>query len=594
MKHIPRDFIDDLISRVNIVEVIGQSVTLKKKGHNYFGCCPFHHEKTPSFSVNEKKQLFHCFGCGVSGTALSFLMDYNRLSFVEAIEELAQKQGLTIPYEQRNYGTNAPSKPHHSRRELFELMARITRFYQHQLANESFAQQYLIQRGLSEKVIKDYQLGFSPNDWHTTQNNIAKNEAERKLYDLAGMLVTNDSGKSYDRFRGRIMFPIRSRQGNVIGFGARTIQQNDNVKYLNSPETPIFHKGQQLYGLFEALEANRNPQQLLVVEGYMDVISLAQYGISYAVAALGTATTPDHFPLLFRATDKIIFCYDGDLAGKRAAWKALTTALPLLQDGKVIHFVFLPENEDPDSCIRKEGINEFEMRLNKSLPLSQFLFESLLKNIDLGSSEGKSKFIAQIIPLLQQVKAPYYLLSFKQELGNYLGISDLVHIDRLIAQKSSSFYQPIKQDNRTENAFELTTIRILLATLIQYPELANNVQVINISEQAKIYQLNDVLLFMHLFEFCQQHKIQSTAQILTAFQESDVYPLLNQLAILDVYQKEDEISQFFKKTLSILYDEILKKRRDKLLAKSRTIHLTDDEKEEIAKIILALSKKVTT
>lgn len=593
MKHIPRDFIDDLVSRINIVDIVNQRVPLKKKGSNYFGCCPFHHEKTASFSVSEKKQMFHCFGCGVSGTAISFLMDYDRLTFPEAIEELAQQQGLTVPYEHNN-ATQSSTPSLNNRRELFDLMGKITRFYQHQLTQPlaQSAQQYLTQRGLNEKIIKDYQLGFSPNDWLATQNQVVKNEKERKLYDLAGMSVTNENKRTYDRFRGRIMFPIRNRQGNVIGFGGRTIQADDNVKYLNSPETVLFHKGQQLYGLFEALEVNRNPEQLVIVEGYMDVISLAQYGLSYAVATLGTATTPEQIQLLFRATDKVIFCYDGDLAGKRAAWKALITALPLLQDGKVIHFAFLPEAEDPDSCIRKEGLAQFEQRLANSLPLSQFLFESLLTNVDLGTSEGKSKFIAGILPLLQQIKAPYYLLSLKQTLGRYLNISDLAYLDQLI--KNNQKVVPLGQSQKQTEQLALTPVRILLAILLQYPEVAQQTQIFNFRAQTQLADFEEVLFFQDLFEYCQTHSIRSTAQLLTHFQQDSFYPLLKQLEQSNFHQEEEDIPHFFTKTLSVLYEDLLKKRRDNLITKGRITQLSIAEKEEIAEIILALSKKGTT
>lgn len=593
MKHIPREFIDDLISRINIVEIINQRVPLKKKGHNYFGCCPFHNEKTASFSVNEKKQMFHCFGCGVSGTAISFLMDYDKFTFPEAIEELAQHQGLTIPYAQ-NSNFQESKNNNHYKRELFDLMGKITHFYQQQLT-QSFAknaQQYLDKRGLNETVIKNYQIGFSPNDWQATQNKIVTNEQERKLYDLAGMLVTNDNKRTYDRFRGRIMFPIRNRQGNVIGFGGRTIQVDDNVKYLNSPETPIFHKGQQLYGLFEALEANRNPEQLVVVEGYMDVISLAQYGVSYAVATLGTATTPEHIQLLFRATDKIIFCYDGDLAGKNAAWKALVTALPLLQDGKVVHFTFLPNNEDPDSYIRKEGLNQFENKLKNSMPLSEFLFEALLVDIDLGTSEGKSRFSAVIIPLLKQINAPYYLLSLKQELGRYLKISDLSYIEQLIQGDTKKIAIESPNINK-DDKLKLTTIRVLLAILLQFPDIAKTMQIIDFKAQDKLFHLDEIVLFQEIFEYCQENDIQSTAQVLTHFQQEPFYSLLQKLEQHNFYQEEQEIPNFFKKTLAILYDDILKKRRDDLIEKGRITRLTEAEKGEIAAIILALSKKST-
>lgn len=595
MKHIPREFIDDLLSRVNIVDVIGQSVTLKKKGQNYFGCCPFHNEKTASFSVNEKKQMFHCFGCGVSGSVISFLMDNNRLTFPEAIELLAEQQGLPIPYTKTS--KNTPFSPSTSlRRPLFELMARITQFYQQQLTlpNAQIARDYLQHRGLSDQIIAHYKLGYSPNDWQTTRLQVVKDEAESRLYLTAGMQVVNDNKKSYDRFRGRIMFPIRDRQGHVIGFGGRALQADDQVKYLNSPDSDLFHKGQQLYGLFEALELHKNPAQLVVVEGYMDVIALAQYGITYAVAALGTATTPDHFRLLFRATDVVTFCYDGDGAGQRAAWKALLVALPLLQDGKTIQFVFLPESEDPDSCIRKEGQAAFEQRLQNSMPLSQFLFRTLLQTIDLGTAEGKSKFIASAVPLLKQINAPYYQLSFKQEFAHYLKLTELSEIDQLMQTQSNPIKTQPKMAQIASTSSMLTTSNLLLATVLQYPSLVSKKAVaIDFKSQMTLSEQDPLALYQMLVDYCMAHSPQNTAQILTQFEEAPYFGLLQAMAFLELHQEEQHIERFYEGLLLKSMDDLLKTRRDHLIAKQHQSPLTAEEKQEIAQIILALSENNT-
>lgn len=591
MKRIPQDFIIDLVSRTNIIDIIGHRIKIKKRGNNHFGCCPFHNEKTPSFSVSEKKQIYYCFGCGATGSVIDFIMAYDRLSFLETMEELASMQGIQIPFidDNKNISHSSPVSGQNVRRDLYTLLNTLTQFYQQQLVlpNAIQAQQYLTRRGLDKKTIEHYKIGYSPDDWNITNRTIVKSSQQKKLYDQAGMLVTSDNGNTYDRFRNRIMFPIRDRQGNVIAFGGRTIKANDSAKYINSPETPIFHKGHNLYGLYEAQEIERNPEKLLVVEGYMDVVSLFQYGIFYAVAALGTATTEDHIKLLFRVTDNVTFCYDGDTAGRRAAWRALNTLLPVLVDGKQIKFVFLPENDDPDSLIRKEGKEQFEQRLEHGLTLSQFLFEELLKQTNLKTAEGKSKLSSLALPLISQIKAQSFNLNLKQQLGDYLGFLDISQIDKLLQQHSNN-QNTDEATNAPVVKMRLTTMRILIALLIQYPEL---VKLVPDTQSLKQIKLAGINVFLDLLDICKNYANITTAQILAKYINTSLHKQLSTLAVWEHKYEEEEISAIFSHTLKELYDNILSQRRDELIAKDRTSKLTEAEKKELVAIILVLSKK---
>ncbi|MDF7667183.1 DNA primase [Orbaceae bacterium ESL0727] len=585
--HIPRDFIIDLVARTNILDVVSKRVKMKKKGNNYFGCCPFHNEKTASFSISESKQIYYCFGCGASGSVINFLMEYEHLSYPEAIEELASMQGTQVPYIDSSNNHIAPSKQVESRnlrRDLYTLMAKIAQFYQQQLLHAADAKQYLANRGLNAEIIERYKIGFSPNEWRMTANNVVKNSTEAALYDKAGMQVTNSNNNQYDRFRGRIMFPIRDRQGNIIAFGGRTIG-NDSAKYINSPETPIFHKGMQLYGLYEALESNRNPEQLMVVEGYMDVVSLAQYGITYAVAALGTATSEEHIKLLFRVTDSVTFCYDGDTAGRTAAWRALNVLLPCLIDGKKITFVFLPPEDDPDSLVRKIGKAGFEDYLHHSPNLSQFLFTELLKQVDLKTAEGKAKLSSLALPLLEKIQAKAFKLNLLQQLGNYLGLLDISQLEQLMDNPS-----PNKNNNVNPPVLQmkLTTMRILIGLLIQYPHLASLIVDITPLKQVKLAGID---IFIQLLELCKRYPNITTAQILAENIEQPFYKQLSRLATWEHCYQPDEIETIFSNTMKELYDNILAQRQDELIAKERVSGLTSAEKKELATLLLVLSKK---
>lgn len=378
---IPQQFIDDLLNRVDIVEVVDSRVPLKKKGKEYSACCPFHSEKTPSFTVSQNKQFYHCFGCKANGSAIGFLMEYEHLSFPEAIEELARSQGIDVPYEGGQRPDPAVKK---AQTDLYDLMQQTDQYYQQQLRQHEQAQtavDYLKQRGLSGEVAKDFGIGFAPDGWDNLIKALGNTAEKEKALVTAGMLIKKENGKCYDRFRDRIMFPIRDRRGRCIAFGGRILpkdQPNDkDAKYLNSPETPLFHKGRELYGLYEARQALRDIPRLMVVEGYMDVVALAQFDVRYAVATLGTATTADHLQRLFQLTSEVVFCFDGDRAGKDAAWRALQVCLPEMRDGRETRFMFLPDGEDPDSYIRKIGKETFELEIKKSQTFSEYLFKQL-------------------------------------------------------------------------------------------------------------------------------------------------------------------------------------------------------------------------
>jgi len=383
---IPDSFIDGLLARVDIAELIGSRVPLKRKGKEYTACCPFHDERTPSFYVSPAKQFYHCFGCGAHGTAIKFLMEYDRLEFVDAVEELAKRLGLEVPRE-----AGGREQPRDGQ-DLYAALDAAQKYFQRELANSDAAKRYLDKRGLDAATIEKFGIGWAPEGWNGLIEALGKNDARRiDLLDKAGLLSKNDSGRTYDKFRGRVMFPIHDRRGRVIAFGGRVIEKDDGPKYLNSPETALFHKGRELYGLWHARQAHSRIPRLIVVEGYMDVVSLWQYGITTAVATLGTATTPDHAELLFRNSADVFFCFDGDAAGRRAAWKALESVLPRMTDGRQAFFLFLPDGEDPDSLVRAQGAQALDAALGAAQPLSEFFFAQLALDVDLGSADGKAR-----------------------------------------------------------------------------------------------------------------------------------------------------------------------------------------------------------
>lgn len=415
---IPDSFIQELLNRVDIVDVIDRSVPLKKAGANYSACCPFHNEKSPSFTVSPTKQFYHCFGCGAHGSALGFVMEYQGISFVEAVHELAKSVGMIVPQESRpEDAVRAKVIP-----GLQEVMQQAADYYKAELKKSPRAIEYLKGRGLSGQVAARFQIGYAPSGWQNLEAIFS--DYRHEVLQTAGLVIDNEQGRRYDRFRDRIMFPIHDQKGHVIGFGGRVLESADaGAKYLNSPETPLFQKGHELYGLFLARRAIREASRVLVVEGYMDVVALAQYGIDYAVAALGTATTPTHITKLMRQTDDIVFCFDGDNAGKSAAWRAAMNALPALKDGLRLSFLFLPAEHDPDSYVREFGKEAFEALMGRALPLSQYLVQELSVNNPLQSQEDKVQFLNEAEPILKQIQAPRLALLLRKRIAELAEVS---------------------------------------------------------------------------------------------------------------------------------------------------------------------------
>ena len=458
---IPKNFIQDLLNRLDIVDVVEHYVPLKKAGANYVACCPFHNEKSPSFTVSQTKQFYHCFGCGAHGTAIGFVMEHAGLGYVDAIEELARSVGLEVPNERpiaaEAYQKIAP--------DLYEVMQTATGYYREQLKLSQRAIDYLKQRGLSGEIAAKFGIGYAPDGWQNLAAAFA--DYQDATLNETGLVITSEEAKRYDRFRDRIMFPIINVRGQVIGFGGRVLDKGE-PKYLNSPETSLFEKGRELYGLFQAQKAIRAGQKVLVVEGYMDVVALAQHGVEYAVATLGTATTPYHIQKLLRLTEHIVFCFDGDKAGQKAAWRALENALPYLQDGKRISYLFLPVEHDPDSFIREFGNTVFEQRVKEAMPLSSYLLREISVGLELRTQEGRNQLLQRAKPLLTAIAAPATALLLRKEVAALSGVSQaeleaLYEIKPVVRAPRSAFQ---KAARATPSAH-----RLLLQCLIAQPQL---------------------------------------------------------------------------------------------------------------------------
>ena len=459
---IPKSFIQDLLNRLDIVDVIERYVPLKKAGANYAACCPFHNEKSPSFTVSQSKQFYHCFGCGAHGTAIGFVMEHAGMGFVDAVEELARSIGVPVPHE-----TLAPGQVQHKvAPDLYEVMQAATRYYREQLKLSTRAIEYLKKRGLSGEIAARFGIGYAPDAWQNLDG-ITSSYQDASLVET-GMVIEGDAGKRYDRFRDRIMFPIINPRGQVIGFGGRILDSGE-PKYLNSPETPLFEKGHELYGLFQAQKTIRATQQVVVVEGYMDVVALAQHGVDYAVATLGTATTPYHVQKLLRLADQVVYCFDGDTAGQKAAWRALENSLPQLVDGKRIGFLFLPKQHDPDSFIREHGTEEFEQLLHDSLPLSGYLLRELSAQVNLHTQEGRSNLLELAKPLLMAITAPTMALLLRKEVAALAGITQL-ELEALYGVKAVG--APPKRATQKSARPAVSNMRILLRCLLFKPDLA--------------------------------------------------------------------------------------------------------------------------
>ncbi|NMX93742.1 MULTISPECIES: DNA primase [unclassified Pseudomonas] len=640
---IPQSFIDDLLNRTDIVDVVSSRVQMKKAGKNYTACCPFHKEKTPSFSVSPDKQFYYCFGCGAGGNALGFIMDHDNLDFPQAVEELAKAAGMEIPREE----SGRPHKPRQpTDSPLYPLLTAAAEFYRQALKSHpqrKAAVDYLKGRGLTGEIARDFGLGFAPPGWDNLYKHLSSDTLQQKAMIDAGLLVENaETGKRYDRFRDRVMFPIRDSRGRIIAFGGRVLG-DDKPKYLNSPETPVFHKGQELYGLFEARKNNRNLDEIIVVEGYMDVIALAQQGLRNAVATLGTATSEEHMKRLFRVVPSVLFCFDGDQAGRNAAWRALEATLSSLQDGRRARFLFLPEGEDPDTLVRSEGTDAFRARIHQhAQPLADYFFQQLTEEADPRSLEGKAHMATLAAPLIDKVPGANLKALMRQRLLEITGlsgeaVSQLVHsapqdappaydpgFDYDAMPDYADFHQPqeafVPQQDwtpkkpgaggkkwdkkpwskngkrgdrdeayapRTPVAVEAPTL-IALRTLIHHPQLAGRVESAeHFANESNTY----AQVLIALIEAVQKNPKLNSIQLMARWHGTEQGRLLKALAEKEWLIDGDNLEQQFLDTITRLSAGQHTQTLDELIKKARQPGLSAEEQIQIAKQMRDLLKQ---
>jgi len=530
---IPQHFIDEVLARTDIVDVIDARVTLKKQGNSHKACCPFHNEKTPSFNVNQQKQFYHCFGCGQSGSAISFLMDYENMHFVDAIEHLAENLGLEVP---REGGDGDFVRPHNESKPLYELMDAVSQYFQQELKQHTPAIEYLKNRGLSGETAMRFGIGYAQDSWDALNQQFPDKEAELIK---TGMLKTSDKegaskDRAYQRFRDRVMFPIKDRRGRVIAFGGRVMGQGE-PKYLNSPETPLFHKGSELYGLYEARKAAQDAASVIVVEGYMDVVALAQHGINNAVATLGTAANQQHSEILFKVVPNIVFCFDGDNAGRKAAWRALVATLPALQDGRDAHFLFLPDGEDPDTVVSTSGAAGFNDLLANRVSIIDYLYEHLAADIDMSSIGGKAQLAEKAKPLVNTIQAGVYQELAYRRLESLIGLTlRTPHA----ARKNARAQQRPQSGLRKSRDEGLTQMSRAVLIVLQHPRvvacLEGEQNPVNTDERG-------ANILNQLITDIQNEPTLTTAIILERLRERPEYKYLSQLAVRSLYPDDREL-----------------------------------------------------
>jgi DNA primase len=572
---IPERFIDELLTRVDIVDVVQQRVPLKRAGREWTACCPFHDERTPSFYVSPAKQFYHCFGCGAHGSAVKFLMEYDRLEFPDAVEELAQSVGIAVP---REGGTAKPREDH---TDLYALLDGAAGFYQAQLPGNDAARAYCTMRGLDQDIIERFRIGWAPGGWDALKRSLGTSDAETKLLEQAGMLSTGDGGKRYDRFRERLMFPIMDRRGRVIAFGGR-ILEGDGPKYLNSPETPLFHKGRELFALWQVRQANSKLERLLVVEGYMDVVSLHQAGITQAVATLGTATTHEHAELLFRAAPDVFFCFDGDRAGRGAAWRALESVLPRMRDGRQAFFLFLPEDEDPDSLVRKEGKDGFDARLAHATPLSEYFYAYLSHDVNVATLDGRARLAEHAKPLLAKLPDGAFRDLMFAELERRTGV-----------QNASSRPAPVARHAAANVGAtpRRTLVRSAIAMLLADPALAENI------ESPYAFATLDkpgVSLLIELLDAAHDRPGINTALLLEHFANRDESAALQKLATAEFPGEPEALRAEFVGALHRLGEQTIQQRLDALIRKQAETGLDDAEKDELRTLLARKAKPISS
>lgn len=601
---IPQSFINELLARVDLVEVIDRRVSLKKAGRNYSACCPFHNEKTPSFSVNPDKQFYYCFGCGASGNAITFLMEYEGQEFVAAIEDLAAQMAMEVPREAYSGSQN------NQHRDLFPVMEKVANYYQQQLKNHPQAKKaidYLKNRGLSGEIAKQYAIGFSPDGWNNLLQLDKDQEKLQKDLIETGMMIKKDDGRTYDRFRDRIMFPIRNRRGQILGFGGRVIDQGE-PKYLNSPETSLFHKGRELYGLYEMRKQLRSIDHVIIVEGYMDVVALAQFGIANAVATLGTATTSEHLHTLFRLCPKVIFCFDGDKAGKAAALRALNHALPLVRETREVRLIFLPDNEDPDSLVRKIGADGFKEQVNQATTLFDYLFDYLKSQVDMNTFEGPARLVHLAKPYYQEIVDQILGARFLSRLSELSGLNQtqlsqvLVESDHTqnqssyqnqssTTQKSTNNHSSpektslVPSDSTAQKSSNKTSFRRAIALLLQFPESLPN---------ADLEWLNGIeepgaKILFEITQLLNQQNDMTSAMLIENWRDKPEEPHLTKLMTLELYSNNDNAQEELCEIIKRLKKAYLLEQWDALIEKSKVAQLSTTEKATLKQLQIAMS-----
>ncbi|HEX9208531.1 MAG TPA: DNA primase [Steroidobacteraceae bacterium] len=612
MARIPQHFIDELVARTDIVEVIGSRVQLKKAGREYKACCPFHDEKTPSFWVSVDKQFYHCFGCGAHGTVLGFVMEYDHLGFVEAVEELAARAGLEVPRE--GGAAAGPANPHD---ELYVAMERAALYFRQCLSGDPRARDYVRRRGLDADIVQRFGIGYAAPKWDGLLDRYGTTEDERHVLLRAGLIIErqNEGGSGtpgsrergyYDRFRDRIMFPIRDTRGRTIAFGGRVLDQGE-PKYLNSPETELFHKGRELYGLYEARQATRSLQRLMVVEGYMDVVSLHQAGVSYAVATLGTSTTPEHLQRIFRLVGEVVFCFDGDRAGRAAAWRALENAVGEIKQGRQVRFLFLPEGHDPDTLVREEGAAAFEARLATAEPLSEYLIRELSSRVETGSVDGRAKLVELARPLVRRIPSDVYRELLVAQLAEVVGMP-AARLNELLggetAEGAGAAGGPGRSHAPVRTGFEGprtaigsagasgtgrgNLVRQAVTLLVHHPAAAQGISAQQIDAVATL-QRPGIPLLTELLAQLREDPPASTAAVLERWRDRPEHASLAKLAVAVCLAPDaaGAAAELKSALIRLITEESPARRLDELMAKARDSALDDAEKQELQGLLHA-------
>jgi DNA primase len=581
MARIPDSFLDELLSRTDIVEVIEQRVPLKRAGREYQARCPFHDERSPSFTVSPNKQFYHCFGCGAHGTAIKFLMEYDRMEFLDAVEDLAHRAGMQVPREPTRTGPGGDNDG------LYAALDAAAKLFQRNLAGDARAKDYVVRRGIDAGSVQRFGIGYAADGWDQLKTALGTDDRRMALLDKAGLLSKSDQGKVYDKFRDRIMFPIRDRRGRVIAFGGRVLEKDDGPKYLNSPETALFHKGRELYALYEARQANAKLARLIVVEGYMDVVSLFRYGVTQAVATLGTATTREHAELLFRNAADAFFCFDGDRAGRAAAWRAAESVLPRMRDGRQAHFLFLPDGEDPDTLVRQEGLEGFEQRLKQAMPLSEFFFAELSKDVNLAGLEGKARLAERAKPLLAGIPDG----AFRDLMYGALAERTGVRIGPAAAGAPPPSQPPPMArapKPRPGAGPKRSLVRTAIALLVQQPALVHAIQPPYLFG---VLRQPGVPLLMELIALARARPDIATGGILEHFAGREEQAALEKLSLMEFPAAPESWKAEFLDAMEHLNRHTVQQRIEELLEKQSAGPLTANEKDELREALSAKARR---